>query len=76
MLQSLQLRVMPGERVALLGSSGSGKSTVMKLMLRFYEPTKGRAPLPLPCLAPILAAWMDCGARAFALALPCPTLTA
>ena len=41
-LKSLQLRVQPGERVALLGSSGSGKSTVMKLTLRFYEPTAGR----------------------------------
>ena len=36
------LRVQPGERVAILGPSGAGKSTVFQLLLRFYDPRAGR----------------------------------
>ena len=34
--------VRPGERVALVGPSGAGKSTVFALILRFYDPSRGR----------------------------------
>jgi ATP-binding cassette, subfamily B, bacterial len=38
----INLTVAAGETVALVGSTGAGKSTVMKLVPRFYEPTDGQ----------------------------------
>lgn len=40
-LSGFSLRVAPGERVALVGPSGGGKSTVLRLLLRFYDPQSG-----------------------------------
>ena len=40
-LRGLTLRVDPGEQVALVGTSGAGKSTVASLLLRFHEPDQG-----------------------------------
>src|SRR6202023_4342167 len=41
-LKDFSLRVEPGEMVALVGPSGGGKTTIVNLLLRFYEPTSGR----------------------------------
>ncbi len=41
-LHDFNLEIKPGMTVALVGSSGAGKSTVAKLAARFYDPTKGR----------------------------------
>jgi ABC-type multidrug transport system fused ATPase/permease subunit len=40
-LQNVNFKVHPGETVALVGSSGSGKTTIASLILRFYDPTSG-----------------------------------
>ena len=40
--ESLSLAVSPGERVAIVGGSGSGKSTIFALAMRFYAPSAGR----------------------------------
>jgi ABC-type polysaccharide/polyol phosphate transport system ATPase subunit len=40
-LRDLDLRVAPGESVALLGHNGSGKSTVLRLVAGIYQPTTG-----------------------------------
>ncbi|VTU30299.1 Putative multidrug export ATP-binding/permease protein [Variovorax sp. PBS-H4] len=41
-LRDFSLDVAPGETVALVGSSGAGKSTVFQLLLRYYDPQAGR----------------------------------
>jgi ATP-binding cassette subfamily B protein len=40
--RDLNLRVKPGETIALVGPTGAGKSTIVNLLCRFYEPTGGR----------------------------------
>ena len=41
-LQNLSFTVKPGQTVALVGSSGTGKSTIVNLLLRFFDPWEGR----------------------------------
>ena len=40
-LEEVNLNIRDGDRVALVGRSGSGKSSVLRCMLRFYDPTTG-----------------------------------
>lgn len=40
-LENFNLKVNPGETIALVGETGSGKSTIVNLFCRFYEPTEG-----------------------------------
>jgi thiol reductant ABC exporter CydC subunit len=44
-LRDVDLRLAPGRRVALTGHSGSGKSTVADLLVRFLDPDEGRVTL-------------------------------
>ncbi len=41
-LRSVSFEAKPGETVALLGATGSGKTTIINLLPRFYDPTEGR----------------------------------
>jgi ABC-type multidrug transport system fused ATPase/permease subunit len=41
-LDHIDLRIPPGQTVALVGATGAGKSTMAKLVARFYDPTAGR----------------------------------
>ena len=41
-LKNINLEIKPGETVALLGPTGSGKSTLIRLLMRFYDVTSGR----------------------------------
>lgn len=40
-LKNISFKIEPGQLIALVGSSGSGKTTISSLLLKFYEPTSG-----------------------------------
>lgn len=40
-LRGVSFAARPGERVAIVGATGAGKSTIINLLMRFYEPEKG-----------------------------------
>ncbi len=44
-LHDINLQIAAGETIAIVGQTGSGKSTLMKLLLRFYAPTTGHIKL-------------------------------
>ncbi len=41
-LRDISFRIEPGERIALVGENGAGKTTVIKLLTRLYDPTEGQ----------------------------------
>lgn len=41
-LKNFSLKIAPGEKIALVGVNGAGKTTFVKLLCRFYDPDKGR----------------------------------
>jgi ATP-binding cassette subfamily B multidrug efflux pump len=40
-LRGISFRIAPGQRVAIVGATGAGKSTIINLLMRFYEPQRG-----------------------------------
>jgi len=40
-LKNIEFAIEPGQKMAIVGASGSGKSTIAKLLFRFYDPTSG-----------------------------------
>ena len=44
-VRNVDLKLRPGERVALVGENGAGKTTITKLLARLYDPTEGRITL-------------------------------
>lgn len=59
-LRDVSFRIAPGEKIALIGPSGAGKTTVMKLLLRYLDPSSGEIRLngrPLRELN--LSSWME-----------------
>jgi len=41
-LRNINLTIKPGDKVAFVGENGAGKTTIVKLLLRFYDPDEGR----------------------------------
>lgn len=41
LIENFSLRVMPGQRVAIVGPTGCGKTTLINLLMRFYDPDRG-----------------------------------
>ena len=41
-LRSINLKIRPGEKIALVGPNGAGKTTLIKLLTRLYDPTEGQ----------------------------------
>ncbi len=41
-IKGLDFTIKPGEKIALVGPTGAGKSTIIRLLCRLYEPTKGQ----------------------------------
>ena len=57
-LHGVSLRIAPGEKIALVGQNGSGKSTFVKLLLHLYEPSEGSMTMDgVPMNDHTLASW-------------------
>jgi len=57
-VSDLDLEALPGQTIALVGATGAGKSTVLNLLTRFYEPTAGQILLDNQPLAAISKEWL------------------
>lgn len=59
-LEDVSFRIRPGEKVALIGPSGAGKTSVMKLLLRYMDPTSGEIWVNGSRLTEVqLGSWME-----------------
>ncbi|MCI8539053.1 MAG: ABC transporter ATP-binding protein [Oscillospiraceae bacterium] len=59
-LHDVDFSVAPGQTVGILGSTGSGKSTLVHLLQRLYEPTQGRVLIDGVDTADIRRDWLRC----------------
>jgi len=60
-LNELNFHLRPGERVALIGENGEGKTTIVKLLTRLYDPWRGKCcSMAWICAS---TAWNTCIAR-------------
>ena len=60
-LTDVSVRIARGEKIALVGQNGSGKSTFVKLLLHLYEPAEGSITLNgIPMSDYSLTSWRDC----------------
>jgi ATP-binding cassette subfamily B (MDR/TAP) protein 1 len=57
-LENMNIEVFPGQTVALVGVSGSGKSTIVGLLERFYEPVAGRVTIDGVDVSTINVKWL------------------
>ncbi len=57
-LREINLTALPGETIALVGTTGSGKSTMLNLLSRFYEPTSGEILLDGNPISEISKEWL------------------
>jgi ATP-binding cassette subfamily B protein/subfamily B ATP-binding cassette protein MsbA len=57
-ISDLSLEARPGETIALIGATGAGKSTVLNLLTRFYEPSEGRILIDGVPLADVSKEWL------------------
>ena len=57
-LKGIDFKILPGQMVALVGSSGSGKSTIAGLIPRFYDPNQGDILLDQVPLTKIKMSWL------------------
>jgi ABC-type multidrug transport system fused ATPase/permease subunit len=57
-LEDFNLEIKSGQTVALVGSSGSGKSTIVKLVERFYNPVKGQVLLDGQDISSLNVTWL------------------
>ncbi len=57
-ISDLTLEALPGETIALVGATGAGKSTVLNLLTRFYDPTAGRILIDGTPLETISKEWL------------------
>ncbi|HOI74123.1 MAG TPA: type I secretion system permease/ATPase [Syntrophales bacterium] len=57
-LRNLTFEVKPGEVIGVVGATGSGKSTLVKLLLRFYVPERGRVLIDGMDVSMIDASWL------------------
>jgi ATP-binding cassette subfamily B protein/subfamily B ATP-binding cassette protein MsbA len=57
-LKQINLTALPGQTVALVGATGSGKSTVLNLLSRFYEPSSGEILLDGNPLSSLAKEWL------------------
>mgnify|MGYP006275385613 CR=1 FL=1 len=57
-LHNVSLRVEPGETIALVGETGAGKSTIVRLLTRFYDPDEGSITLDGVDLRTLQQRWL------------------